>query len=153
MNALAAAEEVLIPLQPHFLALQGLGKLLETVALVNKRINPAIRVSGVILCMYETTTRLASEVLADLKEFFRAARETESPWSRTRIYETVIRRNIKLAECPSHGKNIFQYEPNSHGAEDYRKLAEEFLRQSQLAPASPTADATRPAAAETAEPT
>jgi len=127
LNALAAADDVIIPLQPHFLALHGLGKLLETVSLVRRRINPQLRVSGVILCMYETTTRLASEVVADLKGFFSAARGGDTPWSRTRIFETVIRRNIKLAECPSHGLTIFDYEPGSNGAADYGALADEFL--------------------------
>ena len=127
LNALAAANEVVIPLQPHFLALQGLGKLLETVSLVHRRINPALKVSGVIFCMYESNTRLAGEVLEDLKAFFAAARNTPSPWSDARIFQSVIRRNIKLAECPSHGRTIFDYEPNSHGAQDYRALAEEFL--------------------------
>ena len=127
LNALAAADEVIIPLQPHFLALQGLGKLLETVSLVQRRINPNLKVSGVILCMYESTTRLASEVLADLRNFFESVRNTSLPWSQTKIFETVIRRNIKLAECPSYGKAIFDYAPNSHGADDYTKLAQEFL--------------------------
>jgi len=127
LNALAGADDVIIPLQPHFLALHGLGKLLETVSLVQRRINPQLRVSGVILCMYETTTRLASEVVADLKGFFSAARGGDTPWSRTRIFETVIRRNIKLAECPSHGLTIFDYEPGSNGAADYGALADEFL--------------------------
>jgi len=127
LNALAAADEVVIPLQPHFLALQGLGKLLETVSLVQRRINPALKVSGVVLCMYETNTRLSGEVVADLRRFLDGARGTDSPWAGARIFETVIRRNIKLAECPSHGKTIFQYEPSSRGAEDYGRLAEEFL--------------------------
>ncbi len=127
LNALVASDEVLIPLQPHFLALQGFGKLLETVGLVQRRINPALCVSGVVLCMYETTTRLAAEVFEDLKGFFATTRNTNTPWSRTRLYQTVIRRNVKLAEAPSHGKTIFDYEPNSHGAEDYNALTEEFL--------------------------
>jgi len=127
LNALAAADDVIIPLQPHFLALQGLGKLLETVALVRRRINPVLHVSGIILCMYETTTRLAGEVAGDLQGFFDQARATASPWSDARIFRTVIRRNIKLAECPSYGKTIFDYEPHSHGAQDYAALADEFL--------------------------
>ncbi|MDY6913327.1 MAG: ParA family protein [Planctomycetota bacterium] len=135
LNALAAANEVLIPLQPHFLALQGLGKLLETVSLVQRRINPALRVSGVIFCMYESNTRLAGEVLEDLKAFFAAARNTPSPWSTARIFQCVIRRNIKLAECPSHGRTIFDYEPHSHGAQDYQALAEEFLAVAAEPPA------------------
>ena len=127
LNALAAADDVIIPLQPHFLALQGLGKLLETVALVQRRINSKLRVSGVMLCMYETSTRLAGEVLADLRNFFESARGTSVPWADARIFETVIRRNIKLAECPSYGRDIFRYEPSSNGASDYAGLAMEFL--------------------------
>jgi len=127
LNALAAADEILIPLQPHFLALQGLGKLLETVSLVRSRINPRLRVGGVILCMYETGTRLAAEVREDLEQFFAQSRGQDSPWSESKIFRTVVRRNIKLAECPSHGLTIFQYAPGSHGADDYRSLADEFL--------------------------
>lgn len=127
LNALAAADDMLIPVQPHFLALQGLGKLLETANLVRRRINPRLRVSGVVLCLYEQNTRLAAEVLADLEGFFQAARDTDTPWSRTRIFRTAIRRNIKLAECPSHGRTIFDYEPSCRGAQDYSALGEEFL--------------------------
>jgi len=127
LNALAAADEVVIPLQPHFLALQGLGKLLETIALVQQRINPPLRVSNVMLCMYESATKLASEVVADLRNFLDAARGADVPWARARILNTVIRRNIKLAECPSHGLTIFDYEPNSNGARDYLAITEEFL--------------------------
>jgi chromosome partitioning protein len=127
LNALAAADEVLIPLQPHFLALQGLGKLLETVSLVQRRINPGLTVSGVLLCMYETGTRLAGEVLADLQSFLDSSRGQPVPWAKARVFQTVIRRNVKLAECPSHGKTIFEYEPTAHGAQDYLAMAEEFL--------------------------
>lgn len=128
LNALAAADEVFIPLQPHFLALQGLGKLLETVSLVQRRINPRLRVSAVILCMYETTTRLAGEVVADLEAFFASTRDASLPWSGARILQAVVRRNVKLAESPSYGKTIFQYAPSSHGAEDYNAITEEILR-------------------------
>jgi len=127
LNALSATDEVLIPLQAHFLGLQGLGKLLETISLVQKRINPTLKVAGIIFCMYETTTRLAGEVAADLEEFINAARGEDLPWSNTRIFKRRIRRNIKLAECPSYGKTIFDYDPHSIGAEDYLALAEEFL--------------------------
>jgi chromosome partitioning protein len=127
LNALSAADEVLIPLQPHFLALQGLGKLLETVALVQRRINPNLKVSGLVFCMYESSTRLAGEVVADVEKFFAAAGKTNSPWSQIRIFQTRIRRNIKLAECPSYGTTILRYDPSSHGAKDYTALAEEFL--------------------------
>jgi chromosome partitioning protein len=127
LNALAAADYVFIPLQAHFLALQGLGMLLETISLVQQRINPSLKVGGVILCMHEKHTRLAGEVVADLEEFLQAARGTNVPWSDANIFSTAIRRNIKLAECPSYGKTIFDYDPHSHGAMDYDGLAEEFL--------------------------
>lgn len=127
LNALAAVDEIIIPLQPHFLALQGLGKLLETVMLVQRRINPGLRVGGVVLCMYETGTRLAAEVVNDLRAFFESARGGASPWANAQIFQTVIRRNIKLAECPSHGKTIFQYDGGSNGAADYGALADEVL--------------------------
>lgn len=126
LNALCAATEVLIPLQPHYLALQGLSKLLETVALVNKRINPALKVTGVVVCMNESGTKLAGEVIDDVRSFFAQARGTGVPWSDTRVLRTVIRRNIKLAESPSYGKSIFEYAPDSHGAEDYLQLAAEL---------------------------
>src|SRR6478672_7654622 len=94
LNALACASEVFIPLQPHFLALHGMGKLLETTALVAKRINPALKVSGIILSLYESGARLAREVVQDLQEFFEHARGTNSPWAKARIFSTRIRRNI-----------------------------------------------------------
>ncbi len=128
LNALAAVDEIIIPLQPHFLALQGMGKLLETAMLVQRRINPGLRVGGVVLCMYETGTRLAAEVVNDLRAFFESARGGGSPWADTNIFHTVIRRNIKLAECPSHGKTIFQYDGSSNGAADYAALAGEVLQ-------------------------
>lgn len=132
INALAAVREVFIPLQPHFLALQGLGKLLdETIRLVAKRINPVLHVSGVILTMYEGGTRLAGEIVDDVKEFFFASRKTNCPWSATRVYENVIRRNIKLAEAPSHGLTIFEYAPRSNGAVDYARLADEVLAETE----------------------
>ncbi|MCP4589529.1 MAG: ParA family protein [bacterium] len=132
LNALTAATEVFIPLQPHFLALQGVGKLFETVALVRDRLNPALSVTGVLLCMYESGTRLAAEVVEDLRQFLDGARGTEVPWANARIFDTVIRRNIKLAECPSHGQTIFDYEPRSNGARDYARLAEEVLGANEL---------------------
>ena len=124
LNALAAAEEVLIPLQPHFLALQGFGQLLQTVDLVNKRINPNLKVKGILLCMFDTRASLPNEVRADIEHFLNDARGTNSAWSEAQILPTFIRRNIKLAEAPSYGKTIFEYEQNCHGAEDYQKVAQ-----------------------------
>ncbi|MEE9294201.1 MAG: ParA family protein [Phycisphaerae bacterium] len=128
INALSAVREVFIPLQPHFLALQGLGKLLDdTIRLVAKRVNPQLRVTGIILTMYEGGTRLAGEVVEDVKQFISASREVDCPWSQAKVFESVIRRNIKLAEAPSHGLTIFDYAPRSNGALDHARLAAEVL--------------------------
>ena len=134
INALSAAEEVFIPLQPHFLALHGLSKLLETTALVTRRLNRKLRVSGIVLCMHESNTRLAADVAADLQEFL-AASDPEAPWSRACIFASKIRRNIKLAEAPSHGKSIFDYAPKCPGALDYLGLVNEVLEMEQAAAA------------------
>jgi chromosome partitioning protein len=127
LNALAAANEVFIPLQPHFLALHGMGKLFETTALVAKRINPALKVTGIVLSLYESSTRLAQEVVQDLQDYLDKSRGSNAPWSKARIFATRVRRNIKLAECPSFGQSIFAYAPTCHGAEDYAALAREVL--------------------------
>jgi chromosome partitioning protein len=127
LNALAAAGEVFIPLQPHFLALQGFGKLLQTVDLVNKRINPDLRVKGILLCMFDSRASLPQEVKSDIEEFLEQARGTNCAWSEARILPVAIRRNIKLAEAPSYGQTIFEYAPTCHGAEDYQKVAEFLL--------------------------
>src|SRR5438445_902982 len=130
LNALAAANEVFIPLQPHFLALHGMGKLLETTALVAKRINPGLRVTGIVLCLYESNTKLTQEVIEDLQEYLDKSRGTTAPWARARVFSTRIRRNIKLAECPSFGQSIFAYAPSCNGAQDYAALAQEVLGES-----------------------
>jgi chromosome partitioning protein len=128
LNALATVDEVLLPLQPHFLALHGLSKLLQTIELVSRRLNSRLKLAGVVLCMYESATRLAGEVTGDVVEFFAAQRGKPSPWSEARIFETRIRRNIRLAEAPSFGQSIFQYAPDSNGADDYRRLTDELLQ-------------------------
>lgn len=130
LNALAAAEEVLIPLQPHFLALQGFGKLLQTIDLVNKRINPSLKVNGILLCMFDSRASLPNEVKSDIEQFLRNARGTNSAWADACMLPTFIRRNIKLAEAPSYGKTIFEYEQNCNGAEDYGKVGEYIYSQS-----------------------
>ncbi len=124
LNALAAAAEVLIPLQPHFLALQGFGKLLQTVELVSRRINPRLKVTGILLCMFDSRASLPNEVKADIEQFLQKARPTNTAWADACVLPVRIRTNIKLAEAPSYGKTIFEYEKNCHGAEDYRKVAE-----------------------------
>ena len=127
VNALAAATDVIIPMQAHFLALQGVGKLLETVQLVAQQINPPLKVAGIVLTMFDAQTKLSTEVVRDLQQFIDQARGGELPWSGAVLFKTRIRRNIKLAESPSFGQTIFQYEPASNGAQDYRSLAKEVI--------------------------
>lgn len=127
LNALAAADEVFIPLQPHFLALHGVSKLLETTALVSRRINPRLKVTGVIVSLFDAQTKLAHEVVNDLRAFLDKSRNQPVPWADARVFDTKIRRNVKLAECPSHGKSIFRYAPTCPGATDYAALANEVL--------------------------
>ena len=129
LNALTAAREVVIPMQPHFLALQGVSKLLETIRVVQARLNEKLRVLGVVVCMNEPNTTLAQEVVADLKDFFNESREQQVPWSKARVLAPGIRRNVKLAECPSHGQTIFEYAPDAAGAKDYAALAGNLIAE------------------------
>lgn len=131
LNALTAVDEVILPMQPHFLALHGLSKLLRTIEIVSKRLNPSLRLEGIVLCMYESGTRLAVEVSNDIEEFLKAS-ATQSPvWASAKFFQTKIRRNIRLAEAPSFGQSIFDYAPTSNGAEDYLALAGEVLKSSK----------------------
>ena len=149
LNALSAATRVLIPLQPHFLALQGVGKLFETIALVAQRINGRVQVAGMVICMHEAGTRLSGEVIEDLTTFLDSARATPAPWRGARVLNTRIRRCVKLAESPSYGQSIFEYAPRSNGAADYLALADELLAMlsATTAPATvPPATAVQPTA-------
>ena len=127
LNALSVANEVLIPMQPHFLALQGVGKLLETVQLVSRRMNPGLKVAGIVLTMWDSQTKHSAEVVNDLNSFIESAQGKPLPWAAARIFKSKIRRNIKLAESPSFGQTILAYDPASNGAADYRALANEIL--------------------------
>jgi chromosome partitioning protein len=126
INALTAVNEVFIPLQPHFFALQGLSKLFETTALVTRRLNRDLRVTGIMMCLYESGTRLAADVTEDLKQFLHAS-DGDTPWASAKIFKSKVRRNIKLAEAPSFGQSIMDYAPTSSGAVDYLALAAEVL--------------------------
>jgi len=137
VNALAATYEMLIPLQPHFLPLQGLAKLHETVTLVHRHINSRLRIAGIVICIHDAGTRLAGEVIEDLEQFLQAFRAVGAAWSDARLFNTRIRRNVKLAESPSHGKTIFDYAPTSHGAQDYANLAAEIFGTEQVEAFSP----------------
>ncbi len=151
INALAAATEVIIPMQPHFLALQGVAKLLETVQLVNRRMNPRLKVSGIVLTMFDAQTKLTQEVMKELESFIEAAQGKPLPWADAKIFDTKIRRNIKLAEAPSFGQTIIQYGTLCAGAQDYRALAAELIRMSDptaviRTPSQPVPAVIRPAA-------
>ncbi len=142
VNALVAVNEVFLPLQPHFLALHGLSKLLRTIEVVAHRLNNQLRLSGVMLCMYDSNTRLAAEVTTDIDEFFSAGKSSRDFFRDAKFFDTRIRRNIRLAEAPSFGKSIFQYSPESNGATDYHALADEVIAQEQAhskLPAAPAA--------------
>jgi len=127
LNGLAAANEVLIPMQPQFLAMQGMAKLLETVLLVNKRMNPALKVTGIVLTMFDAQTKHSIEIVNELQGFIESAQGKNLPWSGGKVFRNKIRRNIKLVESPSFGEHIIKYDPGSNGAMDYRAVARELL--------------------------
>jgi len=127
LNAMCAAGEVFIPLQTEFFALRGLGKLLKTCRLVRGGPNPHLAVTGIIACMFDTRTRLACDVLQEVRKHF--------GW---KVFKTVIRENVRLAEAPGFGLPVTRYDPNCHGAEDYLSLAREVVAmegQKMLIPA------------------
>jgi chromosome partitioning protein len=152
LNALAAAREVIIPMQAHFLALQGVSKLLETVKLVRTKLNPELRVTGIVLCMHDGHTTHSQEVVGDLESFFEAARKQDVPWRDAALLKPPIRRNIKLAECPSFGQSIYDYAPAAPGAADYKALAAAVIAAAPAAAPSPPTPivVTRPVPAEAA---
>ena len=150
INALCVAGEVIVPMQPHFLALQGVAKILETVQLVSQRINSRLKVSGIVLTMFDSQTKLSSEVVAELKGFIESAQGKPLPWAGAKVFNTKIRRNIKLAESPSFGQTILKYDSASNGAFDYRNLARELLGLPPLA-APPAKPGTRAPVAVTAK--
>ncbi len=129
LNALCLAGEVIVPMQAHFLAMQGLSKLLETVKLISQGLNPALKVGGVVLCMHETQSTHSKEVVAELDQFFEESVGSGLPWANAKVLRPAIRRNIKLAEAPSFGQTIFDYAEWCPGAIDYRTLAERFVRE------------------------
>jgi chromosome partitioning protein len=118
LNAMVAAGELLVPVQPEFLALQSLGKLMETVKVIREGWNPGLALSGILMTRYQRTRKLNREIRRKILDYFGDA-----------LLETTIRDNISLAEAPSFGKDIFTYKPRSHGAADYRNLALELLRR------------------------
>ena len=101
--------------------------MLKTIEMVSQRLNSQLRLTGVLLCMYDANTRLANEVSEDVNAYFDKERRPGCIWSDARAFTTKIRRNIRLAEAPSFGQSILTYAPSSNGAEDYRQLAVEVL--------------------------
>ncbi len=126
VNALTLAGEVVIPMQAHFLAMQGMVKLLETVRAVQQQLNPRLRIAGVVLTMFDGNVRLSNEVVQELDRFFESSRTAQQPWSEAKLFRTRVRRNIKLTESPSFGTSVLKYDPLSNGAADYRALAREI---------------------------
>ena len=132
LNSLCAVEEGFLPLQPPYLALHGMSQLLTTIDAVSTRLNPRLRLSAVVLCLFESGTKLATEVAGDAAGFFSAQQAHHSAWAEARVMETRIRRNIRLAEAPSHGQSIFEYDASSNGAADYQALCREVLAMTSL---------------------
>jgi chromosome partitioning protein len=118
INSLAAADELIIPIQAEFYALEGLSKLIDTMKLVKRALNPGLEIQGVLLTMYDSRTTLARQVADEVKEFFKE-----------KVYKTVIPRSVKLAEAPSYGQSILVYSPSSKGAVTYRELAKEVIKR------------------------
>lgn len=120
INSLAAVDSVLIPIQCEFYALEGVSQLVSTIELVKKSLNPQLEVQGVILSMFDGRTNLSAQVVQEVKKYFGG-----------KVYSTVIPRNVRLAEAPSFGLPITEYDPKSRGAEAYTDFAEEFLEQEE----------------------
>lgn len=120
VNAMTAANTVLVPIQCEYYALEGLSQLIHTINLVQKRLNPELEIEGVVFTMYDARTNLSLQVVENVKQNLKQ-----------NIYKTIIPRNIRLAESPSHGLPINLYDPKSSGAESYRLLAEEVIHRGE----------------------
>lgn len=116
VNTLAAADSVIIPVQPEFFALEGLGKLLQTIRLVQGGVNAALTIEGFVVTMFDGRTRVHTQVVGELREHFKDM-----------VFKTIIQRNIRLSEAPSHGKPIILYDIMSNGSSNYLSLAKEVL--------------------------
>ena len=116
INSLTAVDSVLIPIQCEFYALEGVSQLMSTIDIVRKNTNPDLEIQGVILSMFDGRTNLSIQVVEEVKKYFKE-----------KVYTTVIPRNVRLAEAPSHGMPVIQYDPKSAGARAYMEFADEFL--------------------------
>ncbi len=120
INALTAADSVMIPVQPEFFALEGLGKLLQTIRLVQRNINKSLTIEGFVVTMFDGRTKVHVQVVSELKEHFKDL-----------VFNTIIQRNIRLSEAPSHGKPIILYDVKSNGTSNYLNLAKEVLEKNE----------------------
>jgi len=118
INALTAAHEVMIPIQCEYYALEGLGQLMNTIELVKKHLNPELKIEGVVLTMFDTRTNLSNQVVEEVKNYFKGL-----------VHESVIHRNVRLSEAPSHGKPILEYDSKSKGNQVYIDLAHEVIHK------------------------
>ncbi len=116
LNALTAADSIIIPIQCEFYALEGLGQLMNTVNLVKQHLNPQLEIEGVLLTMFDARTNLSIQVVEEVKNHFK-----------NKVYRTIIPRNVRLSEAPSHGQPVIIYDPKSKGAEVYQELAKEVI--------------------------
>ncbi|WP_290033419.1 ParA family protein [Ligilactobacillus cholophilus] len=116
INAFTTCDAILIPVQSEYYALEGLSQLLNTIQLVQKHFNPNLKIEGVLLTMLDARTNLGNEVVEEVKRFFK-----------DKVYQTIIPRNVRLSEAPSHGMSIIDYDPASRGAKEYMALAKEVL--------------------------
>jgi len=120
LNGLVAADEVIIPLQCEYFALEGLSLILQTVSLVQKSMNSSLKVGGIVFTMYDSRTKLAQEVVQQVTEYFK-----------DRVYRTIVPRNIRLSEAPSHGMPVCLYDPSCIGAKSYEALARELIAREE----------------------
>ena len=120
VNSLTAADSVMIPVQPEFFALEGLGKLLQTIRLVQNGVNPDLTIEGFVVTMFDGRTKVHTQVLNQLREHFKDM-----------VFNTIIQRNIRLSEAPSHGKPIILYDVMSNGTSNYLNLAREVLEKNK----------------------
>ena len=116
VNALTASDSVLVPIQCEYYALEGLSQLINTIKLVQRHLNKSLQLEGALLTMYDPRTNLAAQVVSEVRSYFGR-----------QVYQTIIPRNVRLSEAPSHGQTILDYDPRSRGAETYMQLAEEVL--------------------------
>jgi chromosome partitioning protein len=135
LNSLAAADSLIVPMQAEYFALEGISELVSNLERVRGAFNPKLTIEGVLLTMYDERTNLAQQVTETLREFFK-----------DRLFRTVIPRNVRLAEAPSHGKPVALYDPRSRGAEAYFDLAAEYMERNKIP--NPKAEARRAAIAE-----